>query len=132
MAWNADNPKPCITICVPHFGKVDIEWARNVLGPLQCVPVPNFDKNLLLMRGILNIDTERNELVKAALANARTTHLLFLDTDVMPEMDANQALNMLLTCNVPIVSGLYRAKQKTGFVYAMWQGLCTDHVLDTG
>jgi GT2 family glycosyltransferase len=27
---------------------------------------------------------------------------------------------MLLACNAPVASGLYRAKQKTGFHYAAW------------
>jgi len=119
MAWNLEV-KPRVKICIPHWGNVSLEWARQMFGPLQFVQHPAFDKDILLMRGILNLDTERNELVKMAQGDPSMTHILFVDTDVITEMDVNQAIAQMLAYNVPIVSGLYRAKQKTGFNYATW------------
>jgi hypothetical protein len=127
MAWaeatsQVQTSIPFVKICIPHYGNVTLEWARRMLMPLEALPQPDFEKQTLLMRGIQNLDTERNELVKSALQDAKTTHILFVDTDTLPEnpQDPNQALRMLLACNAPIASGLYRAKQKTGFHYAMW------------
>jgi hypothetical protein len=113
---------PHVKILIPHWGSVSLEWAKRTFAPLDRDPQPDFEKQTILMRGILNLDTERNELVRVALEDPRTTHILFLDTDVIVEQppDPNQALRMLLACNAPIASALYRAKQKTGFSYAMW------------
>lgn len=121
MAWNIGD-KPTVKICIPHWGTVTLEWAQKVMGPLQFLQHPDFNKDLLMMRGILNLDTERNELVKMALGDPRTTHLMWIDTDIMPENppNINDCIAQLLKFNRPIVSGLYRAKQKQGFNYAAW------------
>jgi len=128
MAWElwATPPipaKPHIKIAIPHWGSCTLEWSKRTFGPLWIVEQPDFDKSLLLARGILNLDTERNQLVKDALEDPRTTHIFWLDTDIIIEEpeDPNQALRMLLACNAPIAGGLYRAKQKTGYFYAMWK-----------
>jgi hypothetical protein len=136
MAWNevaqpilGTNPvqnqtasygKPHVKCCIPHFGNVSLEWARTVLTPLEVFAQPDFDKSVLFMRGILNLDVERNMLVKEALKDPLTTHILFVDSDMIPEQDINQSIRMLLQCNNSVASGLYRAKQKEGFNYAMW------------
>jgi len=127
MAWlEAETQQriviPHVKIAIPHWGSVSLEWAKRTFAPLDRDPQPDFEKQTILMRGVLNVDTERNELVKEALKDPRTTHILFLDTDNIVEQppDPNQALRLLLACNAPVASGLYRAKQKAGFFYAMW------------
>jgi intein/homing endonuclease len=84
-------------------------------------------------------NTERNLLVKMALWNpepngdiivgknpTNVTHVMFLDTDVIMEKpnDVNMAIRMMLQSmeqmGASIVSGVYRAKKKEGFPYAMW------------
>lgn len=89
MAWNIESvtqpafqqgKRPFVKICCPHWGTITVEWARNMLEPLDMIQQPDFDKQVLFMRGILNLDTERNELVRAALSDPRTTHVLFLDS----------------------------------------------------
>jgi hypothetical protein len=124
MAWSLseESKKPHIKICIPHWGSCSFEWSKRTFAPLFVAPQQDFDKSLEMARGILNLDTERNELVKSALSDPTVTHIFWLDTDVIIEEpeDPNQALRMLLTCNAPIASGLYRAKQKHGFFYAMW------------
>lgn len=126
MAWlearsGLPSGAPVVRVCIPHWGSVSFEFVRSMYVPLE-MPQPDFSKYMLLMRGILNLDTERNELVKQALEDKKTTHVLFVDTDIVPETptDPNQAIRMLLATNAPIVSGLYRAKQTTGFWHAMW------------
>jgi hypothetical protein len=114
---------PCVAICVPHFGSVSMDWVESTWGPLRYIPQADFAKTPRLSRGILNIDSHRNELVRVALEDKAVTHVLFLDTDVIAESpkDINQALRMLLQCNAPIASGLYRAKKTNGeYPYAMW------------
>lgn len=123
MAWVLDETtKPHVFIAVPHHGAVPLEWVEHTYGPLRFIPQPDFKKSIRLARGILNLDTERNLLVKMALEDPTVTHILFLDTDCVCESpkDPNQALRLLLQCNAPIASGLYRAKKKEGFPYAMW------------
>jgi hypothetical protein len=100
-----------------------MEWVESTWGPLRYIAQPDFAKTPRLSRGILNLDTHRNELVKSALADKAVTHILFLDSDIIAESpsDINQAVRMLLACNAPIASGLYRAKKQHGeYPYAMW------------
>ena len=130
MAWNENlqaqpikSMIPCVAICVPHFSSVSMEWVESTWGPLRYIPQPDFAKTPRLSRGILNLDTHRNELVRSALADKAVTHILFLDSDVVAESpsDINEALRMLLSTNSPIASGLYRAKKLKGqYPYAMW------------
>ena len=141
MGWNVGRPveahhpwpsqegeqqtsqgKPHVKICIPHFGNVSMEWARCMLEPLDVLAHPNFDKQVIIDRGILNLDTLRNDLVQMALKDPRTTHILFVDTDVVVEQpkDPNEAIQILLNCNNAVASGLYRAKQREGFNYAAW------------
>lgn len=136
MAWNlAQQPpspsiqtqqlgiRPHVKICLPHYGNISMEFARCMLEPLDMIPQPDFDKQVLIARGILNLDTLRNDLVQMALKDPRTTHILFVDSDMVPEQprDPNEAIRMLLQCNNSVASGLYRAKQRDGFNYAMWE-----------
>lgn len=114
---------PHAAICVPHWGSVSLEWVETTYGPLRFIPQADFAKSVRPSRGIMNLDTHRNVLVKSALEDKTVTHVFFLDTDVVAEspMDINQSLRMLLSMNVPIVSGLYRAKKAKGlYPYAMW------------
>ena len=130
MAWNENlqaqpikSMIPCVAICVPHFSSVNMEWVESTWGPLRYIPQPDFAKTPRLSRGILNLDTHRNELVRSALADKAVTHVLFLDSDITTEepSDINQALRMLLSTNTDIASGLYRAKKQHGqYPYAMW------------
>lgn len=126
MAWNLKaeelTGKPHVSVLIPHWGSVSLEWADTTYAPLKFIPQPDFNKSVKLSRGILNLDTERNELTRYALEDKSITHLLFLDTDCIMEdpKDVNQAVRMLLACNSPIASGLYRAKKTEGYPYAMW------------
>jgi hypothetical protein len=133
MAWNENptlktelNLKPNVCACIPHFGNVSLEWVDTTYAPFRYIPQPDFNKSIKLARGILNLDTERNTLVKMALEDKTVTHILFIDTDVIMESpkDINEAVRMMLASmkqsNVSIVSGVYRAKKKEGFPYAMW------------
>lgn len=150
MAWIEDskvsgnsnvNNKgyPNICLCVPHFGNVSLEWVDSTYAPFRYVPQQDFAKSIQMARGILNLDTERNMLVKMALWKPEpngdiivgknptdVTHILFLDTDVIMEKPKNindairQMLDSMKQMNASIVSGVYRAKKREGFPYAMW------------
>lgn len=114
---------PHVCICVPHWGSVSLEWVESTYGPLRFLAHPQFAKSNKISRGILNLDTERNLLVKMVLEDKTVTHILWLDTDCVMESptDPNEAVVRLLMCNAPIVSGLYRAKKSKGdYPYAMW------------
>lgn len=119
-----DNPSkeaPRIAICIPYTAEVTMQWAYQSLGPLLYVPLGWCEKTPKMCRG-LPLNVARDELVRLALEDSKVTHLLWVDTDNIAESpnDINEALKALYQCNVPIVSGLYRAKQREGFSYAAW------------
>jgi hypothetical protein len=88
-----------------------------------------------MVRGVPQ-SVARDQIVEMALMDKDVTHILWVDSDsiCMKEtldaagkgtgefecIDPNVSLQMLYQANQPIVSGLYRAKQKEGFNYAAW------------
>jgi hypothetical protein len=110
---------PNVCLCIPHTGYASLEWVESTYGPLRFIPQPDFVKTHRIAKGY-PVDVERNFLVKAALEDKTVSHILFLDTDCISEGDPNQYLRSLLSINVPIVSGLYRAKKSRGeYPYCM-------------
>jgi len=87
-----------------------------MFGPLRYEARAQYVKSYRISRGIQNLDTERNYLAKEALADKTVTHIMWVDTDSLMEKpeNPNDAIGLLLQCNVPIVSGLYRAKKSKG------------------
>lgn len=121
VSGGGGSGKPRVCICIPHKTNVSLLWAQKTFYPLVNVGVDFCDKTNRLMRG-LPLGVTRDELVKQALEDALVTHLLWVDTDMIPESpaSANDALKILLSMDGDIVSGLYRAKQAIGFNYAAW------------
>jgi hypothetical protein len=87
-----------------------------------------------MIRG-MPLSVARDQIVKASLADPAVTHIMWIDTDgicVNPTknkdgkydcINPNEAIEALYRCNEPIVSGLYRAKQASGFHPAMWMDM---------
>ena len=136
MAWNLEEknggsvrmvqfplpgqPVPVVKILIPHTGSWTSEFTERMLIPLQS-HTSDLEKYVIFGRGT-PLDVQRNSMVVEALKDSRTTHVLFGDSDMVCEKppDPNDALKLLIACNAPIVSGLYRAKRRDGFPYAMW------------
>ena len=136
MVWGNVSPgapsivpqvsKPTIAIGIIHTEMISVQWAYQMFGPLIFVPVPWCVKVPLMSRGVPQ-SVARDLVVKMALADKKITHILWVDTDNCcvdnakgDYMDPNVALETLYKLQVPIVSGLYRAKQQQGFNYAAW------------
>jgi hypothetical protein len=132
MVWNRQSPifsKAKIIIGIPHTEMVTMMWATRVLGPLLYLPTHWCEKIPQMARGIPQ-SVARDQIVDIALKDPEVTHIFWVDSDNVPvkqnkdgvwePMDPNLALSMLYQVNQPIVSGLYRAKQKEGFNYAAW------------
>ncbi len=119
MVWN--RAKPRIAIGVPHESKVTMLWAQRSLLHIYALS-PWCDKVPLFVRGV-PLSIARDTIVELALKDPLVTHIMWVDTDIIPEQpnSFDQAVNILYNCNEPIVSGVYRAKQATGFNYAMWR-----------
>jgi hypothetical protein len=116
-----EEMRPKVAVCIPHWGNVSLEWSMKMLTEFQIID-KDFDVTIKVLRGILNLDTERNSLVKSALQDPKVTHILFLDSDCITEENARDALRTLLGTDLPIVSGLYRVKQdQFRYPYAMWR-----------
>lgn len=136
-AW-PDTPKtesglPKVAVCIPFNGNWIPEWVERMYLPLMYQPI-NWCQKLAFLTRVPSISVARNTLIEQAL-NINADYALFVDTDVVMEQpsDPNAALSQLYQTinktkdtNSPnykdarIVSGLYRAKQKTGYSYAMW------------
>jgi len=130
IAWNrqTEGPPqtqpigiPRVAVGIPYQVDITMLWGFKMLAPLIAVGAPNFEKVPKMVRGI-PLGVARDEIVKLALEDPKVTHILWVDTDNICEKpeDPNQAIQQLLQLNLPIVSGLYRAKQKEGFNYAAW------------
>lgn len=106
-AWEhqAGSVEPRVTIGMPHREITHMKWAIGLSG-LQKPPNTSFS----LSKGT-PWDVARNLISKDAMNNG-STHLLFLDTDVVPPVDG---LMRLLSHNLPIVSGLYYCRHRTDF-----------------
>lgn len=128
-----DNGLPKIAICIPFNGNWIPEWVEKQYLPLMYQPT-NWCQKVAFLTRVPSISVARNTLVEQALS-INADYLLFVDSDVVMEQpsDPNIAMSQLYqTLNkskniedknykdARIVSGLYRAKQKTGFSYAMW------------
>jgi hypothetical protein len=129
----SDSGLPKIAIIIPFNGNWIPEWVEKMYMPLMYHPVPWCQKVAFLTR-VPSISVARNALVEQAIS-INADYILFVDTDIVMESptDPNSALNQLFQVinksvdtsspnykDARIVSGLYRAKQKTGYSYAMW------------
>lgn len=126
MAWNLERKievkgVPNIGICIPHTGKVDMHFVEKCYGPLRFQPLSWCNKVPFLSMGP-PVDTARNALVEQAL-DAGMDYIFFIDSDMIPYQppDANLALYALYALQAPIVTGLYRAKKRYGFYWAVWK-----------
>ncbi len=110
-----------VAILLPHMGEVSTEFADRTYGPLKFVPIAEFEKITFSCRG-LPVHVARNMLVETALGDEKVTHLFWVDSDIVFEQpqNPNEAILRLLMCDAPIASGIYRARQKAGFNWAMW------------
>jgi hypothetical protein len=99
-----------LAIIVPHLGETSTEWALN----LRNITVPN-GTQVLTGRG-MPIDVTRDRMTNEAL-DAGFEWLFYLDSDVILPKNA---IMTLLSHNLPIVSGMYRAKKPDGFSWTMW------------
>lgn len=119
--------KPKIMIGTPSRDeKLYTWWSMKMLEPLH-TPDSRFDKAFQMIRGV-PVSVARDLIVEAALADPAVTHVMWVDSDniCMTPPNPNDAIQMLLACNQPIVSGLYRAKQAVGFNYAFWADVSTE------
>ncbi len=127
MVWNRQTSitpvsnLPKIAIGIVYLPDVTMCWSMKTLGPLLFIPNGWCEKIPKMVRGI-PLGVARDQIGYMVRDDPSISSLLFVDTDSIcnTPQDPNVALNCLHQCNVPIVSGLYRAKQKTGFNYAAW------------
>lgn len=120
--------KPKITVCIPYNGKWEAEWVMRSYIHICHAPTEWCTKYQLLSK-VPSLPLSRDSLTNNAL-KTDCNYVFFLDTDIIFEQpqDPNAALYMLYQAinkdpnskEGKIVSGLYRAKQRTGFAYAMW------------
>ena len=128
-----DSGLPKIAVAIPFNGNWIPEWVEKQYLPLMYQPT-NWCQKIAFLTRVPSISVARNTLVEQAL-NINADYLLFLDSDIVMESpsDPNVALSQLYQImnkstnkddkdykSGRMISGLYRAKQKTGFSFAAW------------
>lgn len=120
LAW--DIAKPRVVVATPMGNEsITMEFSQSMLLPLASY-VDWCQKDFKASRGV-PVGIARDQLVNMFLEDKSATHILWVDCDSICESpkNPNEALRILLQMNSPIVSGIYRAKKRDGFPYAMWQ-----------
>jgi hypothetical protein len=125
---NKSNNLPKIAIASPYNGTWYPEWVEKTYLSLIATPSNLYQKVTFLSK-VPSLPVARDLLVGQAL-KINADYIFFLDTDHVFENpdNPNMALDQLFQImnkskdgkDSKIISGLYRAKQKTGFSYAMW------------
>ena len=101
-----------VAIAIPVERHVSIHWAINLAKIIGTSPGTR-----IVYRSGTVIDVLRNALVKDVMGMPDTSHILFLDSDVIPHP---AVIPTLLSHHYPITSGAYRSK--TG-VPGVWMKL---------
>lgn len=117
---------PIIALCMTSQEERYAEFEEKTWIPLTTIPHPAFAKRVFSCRHYSMV-VARNVLARTALATD-CTHLLWVDSDIIPEnpADVNICVEALLKAmeqgKSSVVTACYRAKQATGFPYALWAG----------
>ena len=107
-----------------------MEEIERMWGPLKYEPLSWCDKIFFLCR-VPSLPLARNILASEGL-KSDADWFLWVDSDHVMESpeNPNEALHMLWQCLIEtgenIATGLYRAKQKHGFNYAIWKAVPQD------
>lgn len=111
------NPTLCIlTPC--YNGSCDANYIYSLLKTIKLFSSLDFPINVLLCRNDSLIPRARNNLIAKAMSNPRTTHMLFIDSDITwSEFDVLK----LVLANKPIVGGAYPLKKYS------WNKLLVDN-----
>ena len=107
---DAQQANRLLAVLIPHTGSMSSEWALM----LREMPLPQ-GSQVFMSRG-MPIDVTRDSMVKTVL-DLGFEWIFFLDSDVILPKDA---LQNLISHNLPLVSGLYKAKKPNGFFWAAW------------
>lgn len=105
-AWNRGLR---IAIGILHTGWVSTAWAIRLVQVLRKMP-PGVRWGLALNKS-LPIDIARDDLVRQA-QKKDCTHILFLDSDVLPPTDLFP--RMVKNAELPVVAALYYGKKDGG------------------
>lgn len=123
MAWETGKEhkktKPIIAVCLPTKGKLAIEFIEKTWIPLRFLKAPEFDL-IWMMNQTYSITVARNSMVEDAI-NGDVDYIMWIDDDIIVEdVTVVNAIRNLFASNTDIASGLYRAKQATGFNFCAW------------
>jgi len=96
--------KPKILIAIPNMGTIDTRLVQLLLK-WTAEKDERFNLSILAPIHVVPHDNARNLCIDAFL-NGSWTHILFIDSDVIPPSDA---VEKLLETRAPFVSGVYHA-----------------------
>jgi hypothetical protein len=100
---------PLLSILTPCYnGGCDINYVLSLLKTIELFNSLNFPINVLFCRNDSLITRARNNLIAKAMSNPKTTHMLFIDSDITwSQFDVLK----LVLANKPIVGGAYPLKK---------------------
>lgn len=123
MAWEvgqeARKSRPLIAVCLPNKGRLTTEFVERTWIPIRFQKTEDFDI-IWFLNKTYSITVARNSMVEDAI-KAGADYIMWIDDDIIVEnMEVLQAVRLLFHTGAEISSGLYRAKQVTGFNFCAW------------
>ena len=112
------NKNPCVYILTPCYGGMcHVDYLHCLLATMERFRTFGIDLKVEFCKNDSLVSRARNNLVAKAMNNPRTTHIMFIDSDI--SWDPNNIINLLLS-DKQLVGGIYPLK------YYDWKDLIKD------
>lgn len=100
---------PLLYILTPCYGGVcNVDYVSSLLKTINLFKEYNFPLEVLFCPNDSLITRARNNLIAKAMANLKTSHIIFIDADI--SWDEKDILKLILA-NKPIIGGVYPIKK---------------------
>jgi hypothetical protein len=112
------NKNPCVYILTPCYGGMcHVDYLHCLLATMERFRTFGIDLKVEFCKNDSLVSRARNNLVAKAMNNPKTTHIMFIDSDI--SWDPNNIINLLLS-DKQLVGGIYPLK------YYDWKDLIKD------
>lgn len=93
-----------VALCVPAYGKIDPLTVQSLIALVTRGLVVSHNLDSFISKPFIYVDQARNDTVRQLLTEARASHSLWLDADMVWPHDT---LDRLLAHRRPVVGGCY-------------------------
>jgi len=103
-----DTYSPLLYILTPCYnGNCDVNYILSLVQTLELFNLFNFPISVLFCRNDSLITRARNNLIAKAMTNPKTTHIMFIDSDIT--WSGIDVMKLVLS-NKPVIGGVYPLK----------------------